>query len=88
MTHRQRSSDLPVSLQPRGLSRVAAALYVGVSPTSFDAMVQAGTMPRARRALPTVRKVFDKVELDEAIAALPHEVEQEGQSENTWADYT
>ena len=62
-------------LPPRGLNRVQAALYVGVSPTSFDAMVQAGTMPKPRRALPTTRKVFDRNELDEALAALPHDGE-------------
>src|SRR5436853_4348331 len=80
-------TSLPPNLPPRGLSRVSAAAYVGVSPTSFDAMVQARTMPRPRRALPTGRKVFDKVELDEAIAALPHDGEEESQAENTWADY-
>jgi len=77
---------LPSGLAPRGLSRVMAAAYVGVSPVSFDAMVRAGTMPRPRRALPTARKVFDRVELDEAIADLPHDGE-DGNGLDTWHDY-
>lgn len=34
---------------PRGLSRVRAALYVGVSPSLFDPMVKDGRMPRPKR---------------------------------------
>ena len=72
MTEAREKSVLPFRLpvcgpSPRLLSRVEAARYVGISPTSFDSMVEAGTMPRPRRALPTCRKVFDKVELDAAI---------------------
>jgi hypothetical protein len=78
---------LPAGLVPRGLSRVAAAGYVGVSPVSFDAMVRAETMPKPRRALPTNRKVWDRIELDDAIAALPHDGEDPEGTGDTWADY-
>jgi predicted DNA-binding transcriptional regulator AlpA len=70
---------------PRGLSRIEAAHYVGVSPVSFDAMVEAGTMPKPRRALPTIRKVWDRIEPDEAISALPHD--GDGNGLDTWHDY-
>jgi hypothetical protein len=36
---------LPPSLPPRGLSRVEAARYIGVSPSLFDEMVKDGRMP-------------------------------------------
>lgn len=40
---------LPPSLAPRGLSRIEAAAYVGMSPNHFDAQVRAGRMPRPKR---------------------------------------
>jgi len=53
----------------RGLSRVEAALYVGVSPSLFDEMVKDGRMPKPRRI--NSRTVWDKRRLDEAFDALP-----------------
>jgi len=53
----------------RGLSRVEAALYVGVSPSLFDEMVKDGRMPKPRRI--NSRTVWDKRQLDEAFDALP-----------------
>jgi hypothetical protein len=49
MAHQARSSSLPPGVLPRGLSRVAAAFYVGVSPTKFDQMVADGRMPKSIR---------------------------------------
>ena len=56
--------------QPRrGLRRVEAAIYVGVSPTKFDEMVEDGRLPKPKR--------FDKVavwdlrQLDNAFESLP-----------------
>jgi predicted DNA-binding transcriptional regulator AlpA len=47
---------------------VQAAEYVGVSPTTFDRMIQDGLMPGP---IPIyTRKVWDIRELDEAFAAL------------------
>lgn len=56
------------NLAPRGLSRVQAAAYIGVSPTLFDAMVADGRMPKPTRI--NNRVVWDRVKLDEAFAAL------------------
>lgn len=65
----------------RGLSRIEAAVYVGVGLTKFDEMVADGRMPGAR--LIDGRKVWDLRRLDMAFEALPVENEGEG---NSWAD--
>lgn len=63
-----REHVLPPSLPPRGLSRVFAAAYIGVSPSKFDEMVADGRMPRA---IPIDgRRVWDRLKIDEAFAAL------------------
>lgn len=62
-------TDLPISLVPRGLSRVLASLYVGVSTTKFDQLVREGRMPSPKRI--DARNVWDRLELDVAFAALP-----------------
>ena len=41
-----RHDALPPNLPPRGLSREAAAQYVGVGVTKFDQMVEDGRMPK------------------------------------------
>jgi predicted DNA-binding transcriptional regulator AlpA len=69
-----RAADiLPPSLAPRGLSRVQAAVYVGISPTKFDELVKDGRMPRPKRV--DHRTVWDRIRLDEAFAALPDDGE-------------
>lgn len=60
--------DLPPSLAPRGLSRMQAAAYIGVSATLFDEMVADGRMPQAIRI--NSRVLWDRLQLDEAFAAL------------------
>lgn len=60
---------LPKSLPPRGLSRVQAAAYVGVSPGKFDEMVRDGRMPPPKMI--DSRTIWDREKLDEAFAALP-----------------
>lgn len=77
---RNRDNLLPTSLPPRGLSRVQAAAYIGVSPTLFDAMVQDGRMPRPTRI--NARTVWDRVKLDEAFAALSNESD----SDDPWSN--
>jgi len=62
---------LPSSLPPRGLCRVWAAAYLGVSPTLFDEMVDDGRMPKPKKI--NSRTVWDRVQLDIAFAALPDE---------------
>ena len=54
---------------PRGLSRVQAAAYIGVSPSLFEMMVADGRMPQPKRI--NARTVWDRHRLDEAFAALP-----------------
>ena len=66
-----RHDALPASLAPRGLCRVQAAQYVGISPTTFDRMVEAGQMPAPKKI--ACRKVWDRLALDVAFVALPDE---------------
>jgi predicted DNA-binding transcriptional regulator AlpA len=67
----RRVDDLPTSLPPRGLSRVQAAAYVGISPSLFDEMVKDGRMPKPVRI--NGRTIWDRLKLDEAFAALSDE---------------
>jgi predicted DNA-binding transcriptional regulator AlpA len=61
-------SLLPLSLPPRGLSRLQAAEYVGIGGTKFDEMVADGRMPPPVKI--DQRSVWDRAKLDEAFAAL------------------
>ncbi len=66
--------------QPRrGLRRVEAAVFVGISPTKFDEMVKDGRMPRPKRI--DGAAVWDQRRLDLAFEALPDEGESDG---NPW----
>lgn len=60
---------LPTSLPPRGLSRVEAAAYVGLSPSTFDKLVADGRMPKPKHI--GARVVWDRMKLDAAFVALP-----------------
>jgi predicted DNA-binding transcriptional regulator AlpA len=71
LTVRKIDNVLPTSLAPRGLSRVQAAAYIGVSVSLFDALVKDQRMPRPVRI--NARLVWDRLQLDEAFAALPHD---------------
>lgn len=64
-----RRDVLPVSCPPRGLNRVQAAAYVGVSPSLFDEMVGDGRMPGPKHI--NARRVWDRTALDGAFTALP-----------------
>jgi hypothetical protein len=59
---------------------VEAAAYVGVSPSLFDSMVQDGRMPIPK--VINTRRVFDRLALDEAFAALPNG--KEAADDNPW----
>jgi excisionase family DNA binding protein len=74
---------LPASLPPRGLSRVEAAQYVGVSPSLFDEMVKDGRMPAPKPI--NARKVWDRLKLDQAFEALP---DSGGARDNPWDEIT
>ena len=77
----RRDDVLPPSLPPRGLSRVQAAAYFGISATLFDEMVADGRMPKPVRI--NARTVWDRVKLDEAFAALSDEA---GNDDDRWND--
>ena len=53
---------------PRGLSRIEAARYVGVSPSTFDKMVNSGEMPQPKRV--GTRCIYDRSALDAAFDLL------------------
>ena len=61
-------SFLPAGLAPRGLSRVEAASYVGVSPCTFDRMIKDGLMPKPLRVYG--RTIWDRHAIDDAFGAL------------------
>jgi predicted DNA-binding transcriptional regulator AlpA len=61
---------------PRGLSRIDAARYVGVSPSLFDQMVKDGRMPKPIRI--NSRVVWDRQQIDEAFERLS------GSENNPW----
>ncbi len=56
-------------VEPRGLSRIEAAAYVGVSPSMFDLMVKDGRMPVPKEI--NSRRVWDRRALDVAFEELP-----------------
>lgn len=64
----ERRIVLPAILSPRGLKRVEAARYVGVSPSVFDRMIRDRLMPKPARIYN--RTVWDRERLDRAFAAL------------------
>lgn len=64
-----RGSALPVGVRPRGLSRSAAAEYLGFGTSLFDEMVADGRMPQPKQA--NSRVIWDAVALDAAFDALP-----------------
>lgn len=67
--HARTRSVLPPAA--RLLSRVQAANYIGVSPVTFDRVMDEGSMPKPKRIFS--RKVWDVRKLDSAIDALPSE---------------
>lgn len=60
-----------LSYPPRGMNRVEAARYIGVSTTKFDEMIVDRLMPKPRQA--GGRLIWDRVELDIAFSELPHQ---------------
>jgi predicted DNA-binding transcriptional regulator AlpA len=64
----ERRRVLPDGVLPRGLSRVEAAAYIGVSPTTFDRLIADKLMPGPIRIYG--RTVWDIRKLDAAFSAL------------------
>lgn len=57
-------------VDPRGLSREAAACYIGNGTTLFDTLVAESRMPKPKRI--NSRKVWNRQELDIAFNKLPN----------------
>lgn len=53
---------------PRGLARLMAAQYIGVSPVIFDRMVAEGDMPQPKRFYQ--RTIWDRIAVDKAFDLL------------------
>jgi excisionase family DNA binding protein len=68
----------------RGLSRLEAAMYLGISPSKFDELVEDGRMPHPRMI--DSRKLWDIYELDAAFDDLPHAAPSI--VPNSWTDRT
>lgn len=69
-------------IAPRGLSRVQAAAYIGISPTLFDTLVADGTMPAPRRI--NSRAVWDLRDLDRAFDNLPRDGSARQDDADVW----
>jgi predicted DNA-binding transcriptional regulator AlpA len=67
-----------VTMPRRGLSRIEAAMYVGISPSKFDELVADGRMPPPLKI--DSRKVWDIRHLGLAFDALP----SENPTSNSW----
>jgi excisionase family DNA binding protein len=67
----------------RGLSRIEAAMYLGISPSKFDELIKDGRMPRPRMI--DSRKLWDLHELDMAFDELPRE-DSTPIAGNSWDD--
>lgn len=78
------AKGLPLSLPPRGLSRVQGAAYVGVGTTKFDDMVRDGRMPPPK--IVGIRTIWDRMELDAAFEALPNDGDANPWDEGTAHD--
>lgn len=74
------ASALPIVF---GLDRLQAAASIGVSATTFDALVSQKLMPTPR--LINSRKVWDVDEIRAAFKCLPKDGEKSGG--NSWADF-
>jgi hypothetical protein len=59
-----------LSIPRRGLCRIEAAAYIGVSPSLFDEMVMDARMPQPK--VINTRTVWDRHQLDLAFEALPN----------------
>jgi hypothetical protein len=81
-----RRLEYPLPLpEKRGLSRIEAAQYVGVSAGLFDAMVADGRMPPPKPV--NARLIWDRRQLDEAFEALPHKDGAPGDTrQEAWSD--
>jgi excisionase family DNA binding protein len=71
---RPRTRTLERPTPRRGLTRVEAAMYLGISPSKFDELRHSGQIGPAK--IIGSRLLFDVYLLDEYFDALPEEVNQ------------
>ncbi len=71
MTDDKRRNELPGNTSPLGISRREAAALVGVSVSTFDAMVADGRMPTPKQI--GGRKVWSMVQVAKHFHELPQE---------------
>jgi predicted DNA-binding transcriptional regulator AlpA len=71
-------NSFPAGGMRRGLSRVEAAEYIGVSPTLFDRAVRDGKMPKPYQLYGRV--LWDIRKIDAAFTAL----DREGTADDPW----
>lgn len=64
----KRFSALPPGMHPIGLSRLMASTYIGVSPSTWDGMVDDGCMPKPKCV--GRRRLWDRREVEAAFARL------------------
>ncbi|MCL7999053.1 XRE family transcriptional regulator [Brucella sp. 21LCYQ03] len=69
-----------LTCQPRGLSRINAAQYIGVGTSKFDEMVKDGRMPIPKMI--DSRVIWDRWEIDLAFDELPYREAE--RSVNPW----
>jgi hypothetical protein len=62
---------------PRGLRRVDAARYLGISPSHFDKQVRAGTIPKPQERFGVT--IWDRAALDALFDGVP-----EAYTDNEW----
>lgn len=75
MTAQRRADNVsPLSFPPRGLNRLQAAAHVGVLPPKLDEMAADGRMPQPECI--DVRRMWDRLAIDEAFSALPDQEER------------
>ena len=65
----EKLTQLPFGVRPRGVSRAAAAEYLGIGASLFDELVADGRMPKPKMA--NTRTLWDTLALDQAFDELP-----------------
>lgn len=73
----------PLLFAPKGLSRLEAARHIGVSPSTFDAMVKDGRMPKPKTI--GSRVLWDRVKVEAYFDALPEQ--GGGDEDDSFADW-
>lgn len=72
-----------ISIAPRLLRRERAAIYLDISPVTFDKLVKEGVLPAPKKLRSF--KVWDRDDLDALVDQLPYDGPSEG-PDMTWSD--